>query len=186
MGGGVLIAKFDSSGKIMWGKAARGHDPSAGYDEANGIIIDKSGNAYITGDYNEPSITFGKFTLYNAGPANFNYSVNIFVTKYDSMGNIVWAKNIGGIGGDVVDGISSDAEGNLYLDGEFNSPSIGFDNDTLIANEYGSFFVAKLENSITGVNTFNFQTQIFPFTQIHPIRKLSFNTLESLMRAQSK
>ena len=58
------------------------------------IAVDSSGNVYTTG-YFEGTVDFnpraGTFNLTSAGGSD------IFVSKLDSSGNFVWAKNMGGV-----------------------------------------------------------------------------------------
>jgi hypothetical protein len=116
----VFVAKYTSSGNIKWAKTGIG-----GGDYANGIVTDRQGNAYITGMYSSNPITFGSYSLTNAG----NY--DIFVVKYDSSGNVDWAKRAGGIDADQGNGIALDTNTNVFVTGSFSSPSIVFGSTTL-------------------------------------------------------
>jgi len=60
--GDIFVAKLNSSGSWLWAKQTGG----TGYDEANGISIDPSGNSYLTGSY-ENSIYFGSSLLTSSG-----------------------------------------------------------------------------------------------------------------------
>ena len=84
-------------GNIIWAKSAGG----TGNDFSNGITTDASGNIYMTGSFGSSSITFGSNILINAG---VNYS-DIFIVKYDSSGNVLWAKREGESYGDASNGI---------------------------------------------------------------------------------
>ncbi len=53
------------------------------YDFAQSISPDTNGNVYVTGGY-ASNVTFGSYTLTNEG---------VFVVKYDSTGNVIWAKS---------------------------------------------------------------------------------------------
>ncbi len=76
-----FIAKFDANGTYMWAKNAGGSLA----DNGSSITIDASG-IYVTGSYQSSSITFGSFTLMNTGGSN------LFLVKYDTLGNVLWAK----------------------------------------------------------------------------------------------
>ncbi len=65
---------------------------------------------------------FDTITLTNANIIN----TDIFVVKYDSSGNVIWAKSIGGTDWDDYGGISTDASGNVFVTGQYSSPSINF------------------------------------------------------------
>jgi gliding motility-associated-like protein len=116
----VFIVKYDASGNILWARSAGGDQ----FDEGQAICADASGNIYVTGWYQSASITFGNITLTNANPGNLDF----FIVKYDPSGNAVWAKSAEG--GNAC-GISTDASGNIYATGYFNTPTITFGNITL-------------------------------------------------------
>ena len=128
----LFIVKYDSSGNVVWAKSGMGSVSDWGFSPT----IDASGNVYITGYYNSPSITFGSFTLTNAGLND------IFVVKYDASGNVQWAKQAGGNSYDFCLSASADANG-INLTGYFGSPSITFGATTLtnINGGYDMFIV---------------------------------------------
>jgi len=78
---------------------------SPGRDYANDLVTDRFGNVYMTGR------TKGSLGDTNAG------SNDIFVTKYDREGNLLWTRQLGTPGGDASNGITVDSEGNVYIAG---------------------------------------------------------------------
>ena len=61
-----------------WAKSAGGTNfYNAGYS----IATDASGNVFMTGFFNSPTITFGTTTLTNS----YNGYSDIFIVKYDTM-----------------------------------------------------------------------------------------------------
>ncbi|MEI7983283.1 MAG: hypothetical protein WCI71_16660, partial [Bacteroidota bacterium] len=76
-------------------------------------IVTESGFTY-TGGWFEGSVTFGSTTLTSFG------GTDMFITKMDSAGHVIWAQNFGGSGNDYIDGISPDGHGNLYFSGYFS------------------------------------------------------------------
>ena len=131
----IFVAKLDSSGNWLWAKKAGGTSD----DEGHGIAVDASGNSYVTGFFGG-SASFGSTTLISNG----NY--DIFITKLDSNGNWLWAKNAGGPNYDSGCGIAFDTSGNSYVTGTFYS-SADFGSTTLTS--YGDYdiFIAKLDSS---------------------------------------
>ncbi len=119
--GDIFVAKYDTNGNVLWAKSAGGTD----YDIANSVAVDASGNTYLTGMFGSPTITFGSTTLTNVG------AYNIFLTKYDAAGNVLWAKKAGGENADEAFSVAVDASGNTYLTGMFCSSSITFGSTTL-------------------------------------------------------
>src|SRR6185503_17246064 len=70
---------------------------------------------------------------------------DIFIVKYDSSGNLLWAKRAGGYGADQANSICTDANGNVYLTGYVHSTGV-VDFDTIISAASGSInsvFTAK-------------------------------------------
>lgn len=81
-------------------------------DKALGITTDDLGNVYVTGFF-KSTAAFGSTTFTSAGVAD------IFLAKYDSAGNLLWAKQFGGISNDIGYDVATDASGNCYLTGSF-------------------------------------------------------------------
>ncbi len=104
------------------------------------ICTDANGNEYVTGYFYGP-VTFGSTTLPNSGHRD------IFVTKYDSLGNVIWAKSAGGTMDDFSEGIAADATGNVFITGHFRSPSITFGSTTLTNSGNQAFFMVKYSTS---------------------------------------
>jgi hypothetical protein len=103
-----FVAKYDPSGTCLWAKQIG----SITNDYCKGLIVDKSGNSYLTG-YFSGAASFGSFHLTSFG------SYDVFVAKYDAGGNCVWTEQAGGPGDDEVNGISVDAAGNRLITGSF-------------------------------------------------------------------
>ncbi len=136
-----FIAKYDSLGNAIWARQAG----SFGGDQGYSISTDAIGNSYVTGRFTSSAIAFGNTTLINAGVS----WDDIFVVKYDSAGNVVWAKRAGGIYGDYGMNICTDGHNNCYVTGQYESPTISFDNYTFTNNDSpGNYnvFVAKYDS----------------------------------------
>jgi hypothetical protein len=139
-GAAVFIAKYNASGNVIWAKSAGGTYE----DIANSIKVDANGNSIITGYFTSPDIIFGSFTLTNAD--NTGDTQDGFIVKYNSLGDVVWAKHIGGINDDAGNGIALDANGNAYITGSFSSPTIIFGSTTLTnASNSDDIFIAKYD-----------------------------------------
>lgn len=107
----IFIVKYDSSGNCLWAKGAGGNGNDFGY----GIAFDKQGNCYVTGEISSSTATFDSITVNGYGQAD------IFIAKYDTGGNCVWAKSMGGSFDDISYGISVDNTGNIYMTGRASS-----------------------------------------------------------------
>ncbi|WP_247232086.1 SBBP repeat-containing protein [Telluribacter sp. SYSU D00476] len=97
-----------------------------GYDIGTSIAVDKSGNIYTTGHF-KGTATFGTTTLTSKGEDD------VFIVKYNSNGDVLWAKNEGGVGYDLGQDISVDINGNVYVIGRFQK-SATFGTTTIVSN----------------------------------------------------
>jgi len=118
------------------------YDGNVGRASAIGTGTDASGNVYVAGTFSN-AITFGSTTLTVPG---FAGSEEIFVVKYNSSGQVQWAKRIGGIENDYVRDFVVDANGNSYITGLFSS-QITLGAQTFVGGSNLSFFVAKLNSA---------------------------------------
>jgi hypothetical protein len=123
----------------LWAKSAGGTAAEAG----NSVATDASGNAYVTGWFNSPTLTFGSHTLTNSGSG----LPDIFLAKYDTSGNVLWAKSAEGINEDIGYSVAVDASGNAYVSGYFISPTLTFGSDTLTNSGGDAIFLAKYDAS---------------------------------------
>lgn len=94
-------------------------------DQSYSICTDPTGFVYITGAFESDTITFDSIQLINKG------SKDIFLAKYNSKGNVIWAKSAGGDSGDIGSSVASDGFGNVFVTGHFDSDSISFGQATL-------------------------------------------------------
>ena len=131
----IFVAKLSPSGNWLWATKAGGEEGDDGYS----IVVDSSGNAYVTGYFTETA-TFGNHSL----TANGDY--DIFVAKLSPSGNWLWAVKAGGINIDEGYGIAIDGAGNAYVTGHFDGTAI-FGSYSLIVNGFYDIFAAKLSPS---------------------------------------
>jgi hypothetical protein len=141
-GGNVFIAKYDPLGNVLWAKGAGGN----GTDLGSGISTDAAGNIYATGGFSSLStnytISFDNIPVSSTGSGDGN----VYVVKYDALGNALWAKGIGGCGQNNA-AIISDGIGNVYLTGFFTCGTINFGNTVLTSAGGGDIFNVKLDPS---------------------------------------
>jgi hypothetical protein len=117
----IFTVKLDSNGTVIWAKKGGG----IYFDYVNEICIDNSGNVYIFGYFQSPIISFDTISLMNTG------NWDIYLTKYDTNGNVVWARSAVGNGQENAWSVTTDNEGNIYICGSYRSNIIYFDNFTL-------------------------------------------------------
>ncbi len=123
-----------------WAKALG----STNIDQSNDIVVDAAGNSYVVGFFSGTIDLSGNGTavLSSAGQRD------VFFAKYDAIGNLVFAKGIGGGGDDEGNGIALDNSGNIIIVGQFSN-FVDFDPTLGIAlkNSAGSsdVFIAKYD-----------------------------------------
>lgn len=135
----IFLAKYDASGNLLWAKNAGGTSS----DDARSVAADASGNIYMTGSFQSPTLSFGTTTLTNVSSG----SNDIFLAKYDPFGNVLWAKSAGGTSSDVAHSVAVDASGNTYMTGFFISPTLSFSSTTLTNAGWTDIFLAKYDAS---------------------------------------
>jgi hypothetical protein len=135
----IFIVKYDPNGNCLWARHAGSKTNGMWPDEGQGISTDNKGNCYVTGSFSDTA-TFG--TIHLAGQG-YN---DIFISKYNTDGNILWAKLAGGKLDDEGCCISSDANGNSFLSGYFQGVATF---DTLTLNTFGSddIFIARYDSN---------------------------------------
>ncbi|MDH3445849.1 MAG: SBBP repeat-containing protein, partial [Deltaproteobacteria bacterium] len=144
-GNEMFVAKYDSSGTLLWAKRAGGTLDDVG----TGIEVDQSGNSYLTG-FSTGTAIFG--------PGDPNQTVltsagtnDIFVAKYDTNGALRWVKGAGGTLLDQGLGLAVDGLGNSVVTGFFNGTvtfGAGEVTETMLTSAGGTdIFVAKLRDA---------------------------------------
>ena len=110
--GDAFITKINASGSsLVYSTYLGGSDGDSG----NGIAVDSSGNAYITGGtYSTNFPVASPIQATNAG----GWGEDVFVTKINATGNaLIYSTYLGGSGYDEGHGITVDTAGNAYITG---------------------------------------------------------------------
>jgi len=117
------------------------------------LVLDANKFVIVTGNF-QGTVDF------DAGPGVSNLTSkggnDIYITKYDTSGNFIWAKQIGGTIDDIANNIKIDKAGNLIVTGlfqgtvdmdpgagVFNLTSVGSNNFVLKLDNNGNFIWAK-------------------------------------------
>ncbi|MFA5045840.1 MAG: PKD domain-containing protein [Paludibacter sp.] len=138
----MFLVKYDLNGNVLWAKRSNGTYDSS---DVTSMVTDSSGNIYVSGIFNRSTITFGKFVLNNENAGNWS---KIFLVKYDSLGNVLWAKtSLNKNGESSIRSVCTDKYGYIYATGYFRSDSLTLDSITLINNGgfYADIFFAKYD-----------------------------------------
>ena len=114
-----FVAKYDTLGNSVWAKAAAGANITG-----NSIKLNNAGNIYVTGFF-MGNATFDTITKNSTGSKDF------FTAKYDTLGNAIWVKSIGGSNEEISNAISLDSNDNSYIAGFFKSQTVVINSTTL-------------------------------------------------------
>jgi len=132
----IFVSRYDTSGNCLWARRAGGNNSIYG-DSGLGLGTDSAGNIFATGYFSGTS-SFGSTNIQTRG---FD---DVFCSKYDSGGNLLWVRTAGGANLDLSYGIAVDQSGNVMLAGFFASSTIAFDGVSLTNSGGRDIFVAKL------------------------------------------
>jgi Secretion system C-terminal sorting domain len=144
-----------------WARSGQG----IGNDTGESISTDPSGNCYVTGSYQGPTINFGTDTLTDPAAHNF------FLTKYDSLGNMIWARKAANSIYSYGTCVSTDKWGNSYATGySVGGVPITFGNITItnVNSSSEAAFIVKYDThgnvlwakSLGGIDAFGFDLAV--------------------------
>lgn len=126
-----FICKYDASGIPVWCRQVVTNPP---WYMCLRLATDSLGNIYCAGRFKGPAV-FGNNTLVSSTPAD------VFLAKYDTYGQVMWAKRIGANGSSL--GLAVEPTGNAFL--------VARDSGTV---DFGSFaltnsaaFIAKYDSA---------------------------------------
>lgn len=141
----IYMSKFNPSGNFIWSKSFA----NSSNDNISSLAVDDYGNVYSTGTFHTAD--------FDPDTSVFHLSSNgqqdIFIVKLNASGDFVWAKNIGGPGGnsDHGYGLTLDEEGNVYTIGSFGGVieitdfDPGPDVHYIASNSDADIFISKLD-----------------------------------------
>ncbi|MCH7904229.1 MAG: SBBP repeat-containing protein [Armatimonadetes bacterium] len=120
--------KYDTDGILLW--ESRYNGGGSGSDAAFALALDSAGNVYVTG-------------------GTGSYPGRDYATlKYDTDGNLLWARRYAGSGGawDIASHIAVDSAGNVYVTGESTGSGTDLDYATLKYDPDGNLLWASRYN----------------------------------------
>src|SRR5205807_440627 len=151
---GVLFKLNAQGNALVYSTFIGGEDN----DSTEGVAVDTSGNAYITGGTRSSGfpLTASAFQSFRAG------DTDAYLTKLNAAGNtVLYSTLLGGSGTDRGSGVVVDSTGNAYVAGYAASPDFPTQNAFQVFSG-GSFdaFVAKIDTTATGAPSLVFSTYI--------------------------
>ncbi len=95
----IYVAKYTSTGTLLWVKQFGGND----FDVAKAVAVDASGNVYVGGDFwgtadFDPTVSINNITS--------NGQNDYFLVKLNSSGDVQWVETDGGINNEQVTAIT--------------------------------------------------------------------------------
>lgn len=165
----IFVCKLTDSGNFVFAKSFSG----TGEDEANAVQVDASQNIYLTGSFTE-TIDFDPDTGIYLLNSNNPGTKDIFLVKLNSVGNLVWAKSIGGSGNDAGTALVATNTGEVYSCGYFfGVADFNPDSSTFILPSDGSYDVYITKFDAAG--NFNWANR-YGGPSLDVARTLSVNT----------
>jgi hypothetical protein len=146
LGGSITtIWRVSPSGGVIWERQAPGSDGTG-----LGISVDDDGNSVMVGRFEGGTITFGldepNETVLTAGG-----TVEGFLAKFNSFGDLIWARQSSSSVGSWKEGVDTDSDGNSYVTGIFHGSTTfgpGEPNaTTFVAFNVGDMFLAKYDSA---------------------------------------
>ena len=133
-----FLVKYNSSGVKQWTQQLG----TSSNDTAKGVVVDSSNNIYVTGVTNGglavPYTTGGTDGHTYLGSDGGNSANDMFLVKYNSLGEKQWAQQLGGgyfesggfypSGNDFGEGVTVDSSNNIYVTGSFSKSLDGLSN----------------------------------------------------------
>lgn len=131
-GADIFIAKYNTSGALLWQRSVGGTNNDYGY----GAATDNLGNLYIVGDSSSQGIGMS----------------DIVLIKYDSSGNSLWQRTIGGVAAESGYSVTCDGSNNVYITGQTQSQGAGWNDIILLKyNSSGTMMWQRALGDTSGV-----------------------------------
>lgn len=153
----MYLAKFDTTGTLIWAKTMGGFTDDIPYD----VVTDNLGNIYITGSCSNLADFDGGADTAFLKPNGSSGNTVIFLAKYTSNGDYLWAKVMGGSGYGFGKRVKIDQNGEVILVGNFKV-TIDFDPSPNVLNlsEQGSNFYDIFISKFTSNGDLRFAKRI--------------------------
>lgn len=116
-------------------------------DNVSDMTVDSLGNVYVTGSFTDTC----DFDPSGSVEQLIGEGRDVYVCKYSALGELIWAKRIGGIGNEYGSAIEVSDSGNVYVAGTMNELVVDFDpgpNEFLLSGYFGgNAFAFKLDEN---------------------------------------
>ncbi|MFH1321400.1 MAG: hypothetical protein ABII90_12215, partial [Bacteroidota bacterium] len=127
-----FLAKYNNNGNIIWVVHSGGD-----YNMNSHITVDNSNYIYVAGNFTD-TFSLDTNTMIAKGEKD------IFIAKYDTDGNLIWTRSIGGIYGDYAGDIIWTGDSSLYITGAIID-TVWFGSQYVVAGQTENTFLAKYD-----------------------------------------
>lgn len=131
-----FVAKYNSTGHVVWAKSGRGNNAN----QITGVAFDNDHSIFVTGYFG------GNFKMGSGNINSATSSYDVFLAKLDVNGNYDWLKRAGSTYEDAAHGVCSDANGNPSIVGYFAGTAY-FDSHSVTYSDYSDVFVARYDSA---------------------------------------
>jgi hypothetical protein len=104
----IFIAKYDSTGQLIWARQMGG----PGWESGRSVAVDSDGSCYITGFYDGPA-------PFNTLPVQ-SQDKDLFLLKFDPNGHLLWAQTAGGPGYELGWEVICDGNGQVFVSADYS------------------------------------------------------------------
>ena len=141
----VFITKFNASGSLIWSTFFGGLNGETAYS----VDVDSEDAIIFTG-----STWSSDFPILNAYDETLNGSSDAFVTKFDSLGHLLWSTYLGGILNEIAFSVDINSEDAIIITGQTTSIDFPILNayDESYNGDY-DIFVVKMLNPTNVTNS---------------------------------
>ncbi|MBN2477368.1 MAG: cadherin-like domain-containing protein [Pirellulales bacterium] len=118
-GADAFVAKYSATGSLIWARRIGGADD----DQVRAMALGADGSVYIAGLF-QGTASMGpnqeSDLLYSAG------ADDVFVCRLSPLGDLIWARQLGGVGRELVESVALGDDGSVYTAGAFEG-TVDFD-----------------------------------------------------------
>jgi len=135
----IFLTKFATNGTLLWSTYFGGNRTDGGY----GITVTSDGSCYITG-----FTSSADFPTQNAFDTTQNGDWDVYLSKFNKNGSLLWSTYFGGLYWDEALGITTASDGSCYFTGYTDSPDFPIQHG--YSNTYGTggdAFLAKFDSN---------------------------------------
>jgi gliding motility-associated-like protein len=138
----AFLIQYDAaSGNYGWSHSENG----TGNDRARSVAVNDNGEVFVTGEFD------GTLPLSPGPSVTTSGNVDVFITKYNPAGTLLWGKKAGGSAEDLGMGIVAPDNSSIYIGGYCKSTPSTFDAFSFTANNY-DIFLTKIGCSCSVAN----------------------------------